>query len=70
MAIDYKLTGKALRESIDQEVNRIFAVSDLHHIERRAIVMMIEDAVYESKLLGIDRGAEIVRNSFKQTEGV
>jgi hypothetical protein len=70
MAIDYKLTGKALRESIDQEVNRIFAVSDLHHIERRAIVMMIEEAVYESKLLGIDRGAEIVRNSFKQTEGV
>jgi hypothetical protein len=70
MAIDYKLTGKALRESIDQEVDRIFALSDLHHIERRAIVMMIEDAVYESKLVGIDRGAEIVRNSFKQTEGV
>jgi hypothetical protein len=70
MAIDYTLSGKALRESIEQEVNRIFAVSDLHHIERRAIVMMIEDAVYESKLLGIDRGAEIVRNSFKQTEGV
>jgi hypothetical protein len=70
MAIDYTLSGKALRDSIDQEVNRIFAVSDLHHIERRAIVMMIEDAVYESKLLGIDRGAEIVRNSFKQTEGV
>ena len=70
MAIDYKLTGKALRESIDQEVNRIFALSDLHNVERRAIVMMIEDAVYESKLVGIDRGAEIVRNSFKQTEGV
>lgn len=70
MAIDYKLTGKALRESIDQEVDRIFALSDLHHIERRAIVMMIEEAVYESKLLGIDRGAEIVRNSSKQTEGV
>jgi hypothetical protein len=70
MAIDYKLTGKALRESIDQEVDRIFALSDLHHIERRAIVMMIEEAVYESKLVGIDRGAEIVRNSFKQTEGV
>ena len=70
MAIDYKLTGKALRESIDQEVNRIFGLSDLHHVERRAIVMMIEEAVYESKLVGIDRGAEIVRNSFKQTEGV
>jgi len=70
MAIDYTLGGKALRESIEQEVNRIFAVSDLHHIERRAIVMMIEEAVYESKLAGIDRGAEIVRNSFKQTEGV
>lgn len=70
MAIDYKLTGKALRDSIEQEVNRIFAVTNLHNIERRAIVMMIEDACYESKLLGIDRGAEIVRNSFKQTEGV
>lgn len=70
MAIDYKLTGKALRESIDQEVDRIFALSDLHHIERRAIVMMIEEAVYESKLVGIDRGAEIVRNSSKKTEGV
>jgi hypothetical protein len=32
--------------------------------------MMIEEAVYESKMLGIDRGAEIVRNSSKQTEGV
>jgi hypothetical protein len=70
MAIDYKLTGKALRESIEQEVNRIFAVSDLHHIERRAIVMMIEDAVYDSKLVGIDRGAEIERNASKKTEGV
>jgi hypothetical protein len=70
MAIDYKLTGKALRESIDQEVDRIFALSDLHHIERRMIVMMIEDAVYDSKLVGIDRGAEIERNSSKKTEGV
>jgi hypothetical protein len=32
--------------------------------------MMIEEAVYESKLVGIDRGAEIVRNSSKKTEGV
>jgi hypothetical protein len=70
MAIDYKLTGKALRESIDQEVDRIFALSDLHHIERRMIVMMIEDAVYDSKLVGIDRGAEIERNSSKKTEWV
>jgi hypothetical protein len=70
MAIDYKLTGKALRDSIEQEVNRIFAISDLHQIERRAIVMMIEDAVYDSKLVGIDRGAEIERNSSKKTEGV
>jgi hypothetical protein len=70
MAIDYTLSGKALRESVEQEVNRLFASSDLHHIERRMIVMMIEDAVCESKLLGIDRGAEIERNSSKKTEGV
>ena len=70
MAIDYKLTGKALRESIEQEVNRLFEASNLHHIERRMIVMMVEDAVYSSKSVGIDRGAEIERNSFKQTEGV
>ena len=70
MAIDYTLSGKALRESIEQDVNKTFANSTMETIERRMIVMMIEAAVYLSKLAGIDRGAEIVVNSYKQTEGV
>lgn len=68
MAIDYKLTGKALRDSIEQDVNKTFL--KMEAIERRLVVMMIEEAVYAAKIVGIDRGAEIVRNASKQTEGV
>lgn len=69
MAIDYTLTGRALRESVNQEIEHLFKRSNMLHVERQMIVMLLEESIYGAKAVGLDRGAEIIRNAYQQVKG-
>ncbi len=69
MAIDYTLTGRALRESINQEIDHLFKRSDMLHVERQMIVMLLTEAIYGAKAVGLDRGAQIIREAYQQVKG-
>jgi hypothetical protein len=70
MAIDYTLSGKALRESIEQDVNKTFSHSSMEELERRMIVMMIEEAIFEERLKCLNRLTKQITDGVKKPEGV
>jgi hypothetical protein len=70
MAIDYTLSGKALRESIEQDVNKTFSHSSMEALERSMIVMMIEEAIFEERLKSLNRLTKQITDGVKKPEGV
>jgi hypothetical protein len=69
MAIDYTLEGKALRESIEQDVNKTFSHSSMEALERSMIVMMIEEAIFEERLKCLNRLTKQITDSVKKPKG-
>ena len=69
MAIDYTLSGKALRESIEQDVNKTFSHSSMEALERSMIVMMIEEAIFEERLKCLNRLTNQITDSVKKPKG-
>jgi hypothetical protein len=69
MAIDYTLSGKALRESIEQDVNKTFSHSSMEALERSMIVMMIEEAIFEERLKSLNRLTKQITDGVKKPKG-